>query len=201
MNLRTTLTVVFSYLFCVLPASAQTWYNQLMRQHTMTRMGFGLMAMEPTGLIIQMFKGGFCSGDDTYACCFTYELTAGFENILAESNKTYRTGSWQGGGLQAAVSVLYPLYTFSNRYFSAQAHLGAGLQGGTRKYREETSDKTDNVIGGNLMLRISYTGRGFEMGEGLWFLSYFADARYHKQFGENFYYLKPSLGIILRKVR
>lgn len=186
---------------CLLRVSAQTWYDQLMRQHTMNRFGFGLQAMEPTGFVIQMFKGAFCSGDDTYACFLTYELSAGFENVIAESKRSYRSGTWQKGGLQAGLNVLYPIYTFANRYLSAQVHVGAGLQGGTRKYTEENLDKTDNVMGGNLMMRFSYTGRSFEMSDGLWFLSYFADAKYYRQFGEDFYYFRPSLGVILRKVR
>lgn len=201
MNLRIALILVIIASGCLLQVSAQTWYNQLMREHNLFRFGFGLQAMEPTGLVIQMFNGTFCSGGNTYACYLSYELSAGFEDLVAESNKSYRSGTWKKGGLQAGLNILYPLFTFANDHFSFQLHVGAGLQGGTRKYSEENLDKTDNVIGSNLMIRFSYTGGSFEMGNGLWFLSYFADAKYYSQFGENFYYFRPSLGFILRKVR
>ncbi len=61
---------------------SQTWLQQAQRESNMTRIGFGVQAIEPTSIIFQLYKGGFCSNDNTYANYFTTEAVIGFENIL-----------------------------------------------------------------------------------------------------------------------
>jgi hypothetical protein len=85
--------------------------------------------------------------------------------------------------------------------FSAQLHIGAGLQGGSRKYEEQGQSKVDNILGCNLLLRFSLTGRGIAIKDRLWFISYFIDTKYHQQFGEDFFYIRPSVGLVFRKAR
>lgn len=167
----------------------------------MTRIGLGVQALEPTSIIFQLYKGGFCSNDNTYANYFTTEVVIGFENILFKNEKTYKIGIWQNGGFQGGINVYYPLYTLPAPSFSAQLHIGAGLQGGSRKYEEQGQSKIDNILGGNLLLRFSLTGRGIEIKDRLWFISYFIDTKYHRQFGEDFFYFRPSVGLVFRKVR
>src|SRR5690606_12335357 len=124
---------------------------------------------------------------------FTTEAVIGFENALFKSEKMYKAGNWKSGGFQVGINVYYPLYTLPAPSFSAQLHIGAGLQGGGRKYEEQGQAKRDDVFGGNLMLRFSFTGRGMEVKNRLWFISYFIDTKYHHQFGEDFSYFRPSI--------
>ncbi len=187
---------------CVAKLSySQTWLDQAHQQQNATRIGVGFQAMEPTALIFQVYKGGFCSNDNTYANYLTVEAVAGFENAFIKSQRIYKEGTWQSGGFQGGINVYAPLYTLPTPSFSVQVHLGAGLQGGSRKYYEQSQTKSDDIFGGNLMLRFSITGRGIEIRDRLWFISYFVDAKYHKQFGEGFYYFRPSFGLVFRKVR
>ena len=157
--------------------------------------------MEPTALLFQLYKGGFCSNDNTYANYFTLEAIAGLENTLFSSDKKYKGGEWRHGGFQAGVNMYYPLYTLPAPAFSAQVHIGAGIQGGKRKYEEQNQSKSDDILGGNLLLRFSLTGHGSEIKNRLWFMSYFVDAKYHRQFGRHFYYFRPSFGLVFRKAR
>jgi|GEM_PF-3399315 len=181
----------------------QTWLDEARSQQTRFRIGLGLQALEPSGLVFQVFKGDFCSNGNTYANYGTFEAFAGIENqIFKKSDKSYEDGVWAPGGIQFGVNYMVSLLpTLSSDLISLQLHAGAGIQGGSRKYELEGTTKSATVVGGNLFARFSVTGPGQSWGRRLWFISTFVDLKYHRQFGDSFSYVRPSVGVVLRKAR
>ena len=48
-------------------SQGQDMLKALKREHNMYRFGIGVQASDPLGINIQLFRGAFCSNDDTYA--------------------------------------------------------------------------------------------------------------------------------------
>ncbi len=183
------------------PLHSQDMYKELKSQHLKYRASIGLQILEPTGINLQLFKGYFCTGDNTYATSLIWELSLGLENAVLTSNKSYGSGKWASGGTQASLMIYYPFFTLPLGNLTLQAHIGSGLQGGVRKYETEGMGRTDNIVGGNLSIRSSITGRAIDLNDRIWFLTYFADVKFHQQFNEKFSFIRPSIGIAFRKVR
>jgi outer membrane protein W len=181
---------------------AQEWYNNLKREHNMLRFGVGLQALEPTGINVQMFHGFFCSGNDSFATYGVWELGVGIENTIGTSTTTaYKSGQWRSGGIRAELTYLQPLITLDYG-FVFQPYIGVGLQTGSRNYTSMTDgDQSSTATGGNLLLRLEVGMHGIETGGSILFVSLYVDAKYHKDFAEDFSYFKPSIGIRIRKAR
>jgi hypothetical protein len=184
-------------------AQSQDMLKALKREHNMMRFGIGIQASDPLALNLQLFKGFFCSNDDTYATKMVWELTGGLENVLFKSMKDYSTGKWTNGGFQAALSGYYPVANILARGFTIQFYPGLGLQAGNRKYRENGVNGilSENSFGVNLSAQASLMGRGIAFGNGVWFVTLYGGIKYHKQFSDGFNYVKPTLGLVMRKAR
>jgi hypothetical protein len=191
------------FLLIAFAVQSQDMLKALRRQHDMYRFGVGVQLSDPLALNLQLFRGFFCSNDDTYATNLVWELTGGLENVVFQSGKDYKTGKWMNGGFQSSLSAHYPVANILARGFTLQFYAGLGLQGGNRKYRVDGSNdiSSEGSFGGNASANVSLMGRGIALGDGVWFVTLYGGAKFHKQFGEDFNYLKPSLGIVLRKAR
>lgn len=189
-------------LFLSSTLQAQDMLKALRRQHDMYRFGAGIQLSDPLGLNIQLFRGYFCSNDDTYATKLVWELTTGLDNVLFRSEKNFLTGKWRNGGFQTSLNAHYPVANILARGFTLQFYAGLGLQGGTRQYRVNDKDiLSENTFGGNASAQVACMGRGIAMGNGVWFVTVYGGAKFHKQFDEDFNYIKPTLGLVLRKAR
>lgn len=181
---------------------SQDMLKALRRQHDMYRFGVGVQLSDPLALNLQLFRGYFCSNDDTYATKLVWELTAGLDNTLFRSSKDYLTGKWENGGFQSGLNAHYPVANILARGFTLQFYTGLGLQGGTRKYRVNDKDiRSENSFGGNASVQVACMGRGVALGNGVWFVTVYGGAKFHKQFAEDFNYVKPTLGLVFRKAR
>jgi hypothetical protein len=200
-SMRSSLLAFF--LLLTSAVQSQDMLKALRRQHDMYRFGVGVQLSDPLALNLQLFRGFFCSNDDTYATNLVWELTGGLENVTFQSGKDYKTGKWMNGGFQSSLSAHYPVANILARGFTLQFYAGLGLQGGMRKYRAEGSNNisSEGSSGGNASAHVSWMGRGIPMGNGVWFVTVYGGAKFHKQFGEDFNYLRPSLGFVLRKAR
>ena len=110
-------------------------------------------------------------------------------------------GSIDSGGIRGELGLLLPFFSFPGDAFTVQMHGGIGVEGGSRKYFKagETISTTD--FAGNGHLRLTITLKGFEMGHGLAFVSLNAGLKYQQVFTDDYNYLKPTFGLIFRKVR
>lgn len=179
-----------------------TWLDQAKHEHNRTRIAYGAKFLEPSGIAVQLFKGFFCSGHDTYSHRGTIELYAGRENLILNRNPAYRGGILRPAGIQAGVNYQYPLFclSFSNQ-FTMQLHAGLGLQGGRRTFVRQENTIQDHSIAGLGFFRLSFTGKGFKMMDRYWFWSLFAEHGYFSEFGTAYRHWRPGFGIVLRKVR
>lgn len=180
-----------------------TWLDMMRNEHNKTRLGFGIKAGEPGAILVQLFKGKFCSSDDHYVYLRTIEFSGGVENMFLSRGYAYKGGSWAPGGKQFGISYQnqIPFFWTELRKSTAQVHGGLGLLGGTRNYSLNERTMEANVLGATAFFRLSFTRGGFKMGNGYWFLSFFAEHQYYREFGENFRYWKPGAGLIFRRVR
>lgn len=195
------LALLIAFLSLVPEAYSQVMYKALMQEHTQRRFGIGFQAFEPTGINIQMFRGFFCSNEDSYATRGVWELGLGAENVLlTRSNETYKDGVWKKGGFRVDLNYLYPVFTVEWGIVM-QTYVGLGLQTGSRLYENALGDQSTFATGGNALVRLEVAGHGFEAGDGLLFVSVYVDAKFHKDFTEDFQYFKPSFGIRIRKAR
>jgi hypothetical protein len=173
------------------------------KEHNMTRFGIGAKVGEPYGLVLQLFKGRFCSSDNHYIHLGTVELFAGMENLLLTRNYHYRGGNWAAGGLQFGISYQnqLPGTCLMIGKFTTQLHYGIGFQGGSRRYNLNEMPEELNTIGALGSIRLSLTGKGFKMLNRYWFWSFFAEEKYYKELGQKFSFWRPGIGMILRNVR
>lgn len=196
-------TVQLAVLACMISitAQAQDMLKALRYEHNHYRFGIGLQASEPSGLILQFYRGYFCSNDDTYATKLVWEFTGGMENVLFNRNEKYRDGKWTRGGIQGSFGFHYPISTILGRGFTLQWYLGMAAQGGTRQYivNDETLSKT--IIGANATSHFSWMSRGMEIGDGIWFFTIQAGAKFHYDPAAEFYFIRPNVGIVMRKSR
>ena len=192
---------IILFLLTGMASQAQDMLKALKREHNMYRFGIGVQASDPLGINLQLFHGFFCSNDDTYATKMVWELTGGVENSIFTSGQSYKTGVWKKGGFQSSLGAHYPVANILTPYFTTQFYAGAGLQGGTRKYKDAGEDLTDTIFGVNVSANASFMGRGITMGDGIWFITLYGGIKLHKQFGEDFSYVRPSLGLVFRKAR
>lgn len=198
-------TVQLAFLATVLNVSvhAQDMLKALRYEHNHYRFGIGLQASEPSGLILQFYRGYFCSNDDTYATKLVWEVTGGMENLIFQRGEKYRDGKWTNGGIQGSFGFHYPVTTLLGRGFTFQWYFGAAAQGGTRQYVLPQSDETllKTVFGANATSHFSIMGRGIEIGDGIWFLTIQAGAKFHYEPSADFYFIRPNVGIVMRKSR
>ena len=184
----------------------QDMYKALKREHKSSRFGIGAMLNEPLGLSFEVFKGDFCSNGNGYKAKKIIMLNVGIENIVEISSlqdeQSYdETGAIESGGMRGELGLLLPFFSFPGSAFTVQMHGGVGVEGGTRKYIKAGTSTTTNDVAGNGHIRLTITLPGFEMGHGLAFLSFNAGLKYQQVFTDDYSYLKPTFGVIIRKVR
>ena len=86
-------------------------------------------------------------------------------------------------------------------------HIGPSIEGGTRKYlnTSPTSLPSESIstadVAANAHARLSVTTRGVEMGNALVFVTFHGGLKYQYVINAEYSYLKPTFGIIFRKVR
>lgn len=180
----------------------QDMLKALKREHGMVRYGIGLQTIENTMVNVQLFHGFFCSNSDSYATYNILEIGFGAENLLGVvGTKPYENGSWQKGGWRAELHYLVPILTFEGPMVF-QLYGGGGLQTGLRNYSNSLGDQSKFATGLNGLVRAELVTHGFELGDGLWFFSVYADLKYHQDISfSNFNYFAPTLGIRARKGR
>ncbi len=162
-------------------------------------MGIGAQVFEPTGVNVQLYKGFFSMNNSMYATYGVWELALGIENATGiVGPKKYASGNWNKGGIRMDLNYLHPILTIKSPLV-LQTYLGAGLQTGTRKYQLAGRDESNFSTGANFMVRVEWVAHGFDIGPGKWFLSFYADIKYHKDFSESFDYISPVLGARMRR--
>jgi hypothetical protein len=168
---------------------------------TTTRIGVGAQLFEPTGGNIQIFKGEYVANHKSYVTNGVFEIVIGSEkvfNIL--DDKVYKDGKWAKGGLRINALYLYPLIT-TEAPIVLQAYIGGGLESGTRKYLVNKTVESQFATGLNLMLRLELVTHGIDLGKSTWFFSLYIDLKTYMEFGNEFNYLAPVVGIHLRRGR
>lgn len=190
----------------------QAWYNQLKSEHKRSRFGMGIVASDPLGLGFEIFKGEFCSNGNGYKTGSIWMLNLGVENVitmptLSDEVNYEKTGTLELGGLRGEFGYLFKIFSIAPKAFTLQFHFGPAVEGGTRKYiatstignGPESISTFDYAANGHA--RLTVTTSGVEMGHGIVFISFHAGLKYHYVINADYSYLKPTFGIIFRKVR
>ena len=187
----------------------QAWYNELKSEHKRSRFGIGVVAGEPLGLIMEVFKGEFCSNGNGYKAGTIWMLNLGVEHIvtfpsLIKDPLYDNIGPLKAGGMRAEIGVLYKVFSIATKPFTVQFHMGPAVEGGSRNYAPSpfSNETTSNVdVAGNAHARLTITPSGIEVGRGIGFISFHAALKYQYVFNAEYSYLKPTFGVIFRKVR
>ncbi|MDH5474243.1 MAG: hypothetical protein OEX22_00980 [Cyclobacteriaceae bacterium] len=190
------------------PSISQDWYNALKSEHKRARFGVGIIASDPLGIELELFKGEFCSNGNGYKAATIWMLNLGVENIISNipsftDNVMYdQTGELKPGGMRGEFGVLLKLFSITADAFTVQFHIGPTIEGGSRKYQIDNDPTTSTFdIAGNGHARLTLTSSGVEVGHGLVFVSFHAGLKYQQVFNADYSYLKPTFGVVLRKVR
>lgn len=204
----------FGFLFTTILISSSTfsqaWYNQLKSEHKRSRFGIGVIASDPLGIGLEIFKGEFCSNGNGYKTGSIWMLNLGVENVVVMPSLTdevlYESSSTPDiGGLRGEFGYMMKLFSIAPDAFTLQLHVGPAIEGGTRKYEKtingikETTSTFDYAANGHA--RLTVTTGGVEVGNGLMFISFHAGLKYHYVINADYTYLKPTFGIIFRKAR
>jgi len=196
----------------VAPAMSQSWYNALKSEHKRSRFGIGVFGADPLGLGIEIFKGEFCSNGNGYKSGTIWMMNLGVENMISmpslldEVNYTSgeKSGTLEPGGMRAEIGVLLKLFSIAPDGFTIQMHFGPTIEGGTRKYLN-TTPTTETIstadVAANAHVRLSVTSSGVEMGNSMVFITFHGGLKYQYVINAEYSYLKPTFGIIFRKVR
>jgi hypothetical protein len=180
-----------------------TWLDMMRQEHNKTRFGVGVKAGEPSGFVVQLFKGTFCSSDNHYIHHGTVEFFGGVENRFLSRNYQFKGGKWAPGGSQFGISYQnqLPGTCLIMGKLTVQLHGGIGFQGGNRRFVKREFTEEAITYGGLGFLRLSFTGKGFKAMNRFWFWSFFAEEKYYQDFTQKFSYWRPAFGLIFRNVR
>ena len=185
-----------------LKAQQRTWLDEMREEHSKTRMGYGLQLGKPNSILVQAYKGAFCSGKDQYIYLQTFEFFAGADKLFPRQTIRQANETLRKNGLQVGMNYLLPMACLRfGRIFTFQAHLGMGLQGGRRIVENNLGTTEDISIAGNGMARLSITGKGFAMNRRYWFVTAFTELKYHREFNGDLSGFRPGIGLVIRKVR
>ena len=189
------LLIIVTLWFCfVIPSVSQDMLKALVRDHNMFRHSIGLQFADPTGINIQFFRSFLCTNHRSYATKAVIAINAGVENQFGFSKTEYTgSGTWKSGGFRFEVNYLVPILTLAPGSSTIEYYVGAGLQTGTRRF---VNGDVSNpfATGGNLMGRMEYTPEGMRAGRKTFYVSFFLDYKYHRDFKSVFSYTGPSFG-------
>jgi hypothetical protein len=175
--------------------AGQGLLKRLHKQNSTINPAFGIRVGEPTGLNIQIFKGFLDSNTKSKGL---FDINIAREGWISSSlQQPYKTGEWRPGGIRYSVSWFHEV---NHKLFSHFFYYGIGLQAGSRKYTTQGDRFTENFVWGPLFtLHGELPVRSFSIRpHGLYCkASLFAEAVYHKEFKEDFEYIRPAVGVRL----
>lgn len=175
------------------PAVGQPMLKKLHQQNGRVNPAIGFRAGEPMGINIQFYKGIMDSNTKSKGL---FDINLAKEGAVMSLKQPYKTGEWRPGGTRYSVSWFHEV---NHRLFSHYFYYGIGLQAGTRNYQQSANHFSDFAWGPQLTVHGELPVKNFSIRpHGLYCkISLFVEVIYHKEFGEEFEYLKPAGGVRL----
>lgn len=150
------------------------------------RIGFGIDALEPTGLDIQFYRlSKICTNDFSILKKIAIGLWAGKEGTLS-SSALKRINNWESGGIRYGLDLKFHIPIFLNPY------IGVGAEGGSRKLDGKLGFYPDAVV--RLGIEQKILGIKLSSNSSL-NATIFIDGKANKCLTNDFMYILPSVGV------
>lgn len=150
------------------------------------RIGFGIDALEPTGLDIQFYRlSKICTNDFSILKKIAIGLWAGKEGTLS-SSALKRINNWESGGIRYGLDLKFHIPIFLNPY------IGVGVEGGSRKLDGKLGFYPDAVV--RLGIEQKILGIKLSSNSSL-NATIFIDGKANKCLTNDFMYILPSAGV------
>lgn len=150
------------------------------------RVGFGLNAMEPTGVDVQFYRlSKLCTNNFSIIKKLSIGVWAGKEGVLSRSTLKEIEG-WESGGIRYGIDFKFYIPIFLNPY------IGFGAEGGDRKLFGKSGFYPDAIA------RIGVEQRVFGVktsNKSSLNATIFVDGKFNKCLSEDFFYILPSFGV------
>ena len=195
-------TTLFATLLISLALSVQgqDMYNNLINFHEKFHPAAGVMMNGfPNGVELQLYQGGICGTRgrlNSYQKLAVISAYIGNEGQSITNTTVLKEGEPAKGGLRFGARYLHPFLTLISP--NIQTYIGAGLESGYHNFSTPGNivNRTNLATGITVPLGLEFfIVHGTINRDQVVLLTAFVEGKYYKEFGNKYFYFKPSFGV------